>query len=69
LNQSLTEEYYNTKSNDSYDNGNDYDEEDYENFDLIEEKILDIPQKSSCCKSSDKKYLICCFFVSIRYNL
>jgi hypothetical protein len=51
LSQSLTEEYYNTKSNDSYDIGNDFDKEDYENFNLIEETILDdIPQKSSCIK-------------------
>ncbi|XP_060878267.1 52 kDa repressor of the inhibitor of the protein kinase-like [Metopolophium dirhodum] len=43
LSQSLTEEYYNTKSNNSSD------KEDYENNDLIDETILDnIPQESSC---------------------
>lgn len=35
LSQSLTEEYYNTKSNNSSD------KEDYENNDLIDETILD----------------------------
>jgi hypothetical protein len=44
LSQSLTEEYYNTKSNNSSD------KEDYENNNLIDETILDnIPQESSCC--------------------
>jgi hypothetical protein len=51
LSQSLIEEYYNIKLNDSYDIGNYYDKEDYENFDLIKQTILDdIPQKISCCK-------------------
>jgi len=64
LSQSLTEEYYNTKSNNSSD------KEDYENNKLTDETILDnIPQESSCCKSSDKKCHICCFFVLVRYNL
>lgn len=68
--QSLTEECYNTKSNNSSDIGNNYDKEDYENSDLIDETILDnILQKSSCCKSSNKKYHICCFFILVRYNL
>lgn len=72
LSQSLTEEYYNTKYNNtgSSDIENNYDKEDYENSGLIDETILDdIPQKSSCYKSSDKKCHICCFFVLVRYNL
>jgi hypothetical protein len=45
LSQSLTEEYYNTKSKNKFDN------KDYENSSLIHEAFLDeIPQKSSCCK-------------------
>lgn len=47
---SLTEEYYNRKSNNIFDNGNDSGKEDYDHFDLIDEKMLDdISYKSSCC--------------------